>query len=459
MELFSPDDPRPIHFMGIAGVGMSALALIARRRGVAVSGCDMSSDGTADLEKAGVTVTEGHGADHIAGSRALVYTSAVPKGHPELVAAKKAGIPVVRRAEALGRVVNDGTVAAIAGTHGKTTTTVMTTVALSAAGLDPTGIAGGRVAEWDGNVRLGESDLFVVEADEYDRSFLALEPEVAVVNNVEVDHLECYGSVGALESAFVEFAGRAKQVFLGADDRGAARLARKLDVPVTMVGTGQDADIRISAVSRDSKLTEASVKMPDGSLLELQLRVPGLHNIRNAAMALGVTYCLEGQVAAAVTGLNAFSGIARRFEVLGSAGGVTVVDDYAHHPTEVAATIAAARQKFPGRRIVVVFQPHLYSRTETHGEAFGIVLAAADAVVIAPIYAAREEPIPGVTGEVVANAARSAGVPVEWVSDYTVLAHAIQNLVQAGDVVFTLGAGDITKIGPQLLRDLQDTAA
>jgi len=445
--------------MGIAGVGMSALALIARRRGAAVSGCDMSSDGIADVVNSGVTVFEGHAAKHITGARALVYTSAVPKEHPEMMAAREAGIPVVRRAEALGQVVNTGSVVGIAGTHGKTTTTVMTTVALSAAGLDPTGIAGGRVAEWDGNVRLGESDLFVVEADEYDRSFLALDPEVAVVNNVEADHLECYGSLGALESAFVEFANRAKRVYLGADDRGAARLARKLEKPVSVVGMGEDADVRISSVSRDSELTEASIKMPDGSLVELRLRVPGLHNIRNAAMALGVTFYLEGEVNAAAEGLSVFSGVARRFEELGSVGGVTVVDDYAHHPTEVAATLAAARQRFPGRRIVVVFQPHLYSRTEAHGEAFGIVLASADLVVVAPIYAAREEPIPGVTGEVVANAARSAGVPVEWVPDYAGLAPALQELVQAGDVVLTLGAGDITKIGPQLLRSMQDTAA
>ncbi len=459
MELFSPDDPRPIHFMGIAGVGMSALALIARRRGAAVSGCDMSSDGTADLVSAGVTVTKGHSADHVAGARALVFTSAVPKDHPEMVAARESGIPVVRRAEVLGQVVNTGTVAAIAGTHGKTTTTVMTTAALCAAGLDPTGIAGGRVAEWDGNVRLGESQLFVVEADEYDRSFLALEPEVAVINNVEADHLECYGSFGELESAFIEFANRASRVYVGANDRGAARVARKLEVPVSMVGTGQDVDIEISSVSRDREFTEASVKLPDGPLVELRLRVPGLHNIRNAAMALGVVFFLEGDVSSAVEGLNAFSGVSRRFEVLGSVGGVTVVDDYAHHPTEVAATLAAARQRFPERRIVVVFQPHLYTRTQAHGEAFGIVLAAADVAVVAPIYPAREEPIPGVTSDLVAKAARSAGVRVELVPDFLDVGAAVLELVEAGDVVLTLGAGDITKVGPELLRSMQDNAA
>ncbi len=459
MELFSPDDPRPIHFMGIAGVGMSALALIARRRGVAVSGCDMSTDGAGDLLEAGVAITTGHSADHVADARALVFTSAVPKDHPEIVAAKQKGIPVVRRAEALGQVVNSGTVAAIGGTHGKTTTTVMATMALSAAGLDPTGIAGGRVAEWNGNVRLGENDLFVVEADEYDRSFLTLEPTVAVVNNVEADHLECYGSLSALEMAFVEFAGRAKLVCVGGNDRGAIRVGKRLEVPTWNVGTGENADIKISSVSRDRKLTEASIRLPEGATVDLRLTVPGLHNVRNAAMALGVTCFLGGDVSAAVEGLRGFSGVSRRFEVVGSAAGVTVVDDYAHHPTEVAATIAAARQRFPGRRIVVVFQPHLYSRTQAHGEAFGIVLAAADEVVVAPIYPAREKPIPGVTGEVVAKAAISAGVPVEWVSDFDSLESAILDLVRAGDVVLTLGAGDITKVGPQLLQTMQGTAA
>jgi UDP-N-acetylmuramate--alanine ligase len=388
-----------------------------------------------------------------------VYTSAVPRDHPELNAARAANVPVVRRAEALGQVVNAGTVVGVAGTHGKTTTTVMTTVALELAGLKPTGIAGGRVAEWHGNVRFGDQDLFVVEADEYDRSFLALEPRVAVVNNVETDHLECFGTIEALEAAFVEFASRAEQVFVGADDRGAMRVARKLDVPVVTVGLAQDADIKISAVSRDQKHTAATISFRDGSAVELRLRVPGLHNIRNAAMALGVTTAFDGDVEAVARGLSEFTGVSRRFEVLGSAGGVTVVDDYAHHPTEVAATLAAARQRFPGRRLIAVFQPHLYSRTETHAEALGIVLAAADLVVVAPIYAAREEPIAGVSGELVAAAARNAGAQVESVADFSALRDTLMELARAGDVMLTLGAGDITKVGPQLLAAVRDTAA
>jgi UDP-N-acetylmuramate--alanine ligase len=459
MQLFIPDDPRPIHFMGIGGAGMSALALIAKRRGIAVSGCDIIPDGAADLANSGIVVTEGHGADHISGVRALIYTSAVPNGHPELEAARAAGIPVVRRAEALGQIVNAGKTVAIAGTHGKTTTTAMTTVALNAAGMDPTGIAGGRVPEWEGNARIGERDLFVVEADEYDRSFLALEPSVAIINNVEADHLECYGTVGDLEAAFVEFANRAEQVFYGAEDRGAVRVARELDVAKSAVGTGLDVDLQISSVARDADGTSATIRMPDGLVVELRLPVPGLHNIRNAAMALGATYALGGDVKMAAQGLSEFSGVARRFEVLGSVSDVTVVDDYAHHPTEVAATLAAARQRFPGRRLVAVFQPHLYSRTEANSDAFGIVLAAADLVVVTPVYAAREEPIPGVTGEAVAIAAGNAGVTAEWISDLAALHPALTELVQAGDVVLTLGAGDITKVGPKLLSAMQGTAA
>jgi len=438
---------------------MSALALIARRRGVAVSGCDMSPDGAADLVESGIPVIEGHGADHIDGARALIFSSAVPGGHPELEAARAAGIPVVRRAEALGQVVNAGTNVAIAGTHGKTTTTAMSTAALDAAGMDPTGIAGGRFAEWQGNARIGESDLFVVEADEYDRSFLALQPKVAVINNVEADHLECYGTINDLEAAFVEFANRAEHVFFGADDRGAARVARRLDVPMSSVGTGKDADVQISSVVRDPEGTAARLRLPDDSVVELALRVPGLHNIRNAAMAVGVTFSLGGDVGMAVRGLSDFSGVERRFEVLGSVGDVTVVDDYAHHPTEVAATLAAARQRYPGRRLVAVFQPHLYSRTQANGDAFGIILAAADLVVVTSVYAAREEPIPGVTGEAVATAASNAGVPVEWVPEFAELPTALTDLVQAGDVVLTLGAGDITKIGRQLLSSMQGAAA
>jgi len=438
---------------------MSALALIAFNRGVGVSGCDLNPDGASDLTRNGVEVLLGHDANHIEGVRAVVYSSAIPLDHPELVKATELGIPVVRRAEALGDLVNSRKVVGIGGTHGKTTTTVMTTKALSRAGLDPTGVAGGRVAEWGGNVFGDGDDLYVVEADEYDKSFLALEPDVAVVNNVEADHLECFGSVEGLESAFAEFAGRANVVLLGADDRGANRLANVLKGEVLTVGMADDADINIASVDRDLDGTSATVTLPGNRAVDLRLVVPGLHNVRNAAMALGVTSVLGGDLDQAAEGLAEFSGVSRRFEVLGSVNGIVVVDDYAHHPTEVAAAIAAARQKYPDSRLVAVFQPHLYSRTKTLGDAFGIVLAAADEVVVAPIYAAREAPISGVTGESVVKAAQNAGVSAQWVPEFESLCAVLLELVRPGDVVVTLGAGDITNLGPQLIESMAGSAA
>src|SRR5712664_807617 len=399
MTLFRTGDPRPIHLMGIAGAGMSSLALIARHRGVAITGCDSDTSGTGadDLTALGVLVWRGHDPGHVSGARAVVVTAAVPREHPELEQAGALGIPVVRRADALGQAVANGTVVGVAGTHGKTTTTAMVTEALAAAGRNPTGLAGGRVAPWGGNARIGGDDLFVVEADEYDKAFLSLRPTVAVVNNVEADHLECYGSMEALEEAFADFAGRAGRVIIGADDAGADRVALHVKAPVWRVGHGATADVRIRAVRLEPGGSRATISLPGGDSIELQLIVPGLHNVRNAAAALAVLQALGADVQAGARALSQFHGVGRRFERLGAVGGVTVVDDYAHHPTEVAATLAAARQAFPGQRLIAVFQPHLFSRTALHGEALGKALAAADVVVVAPIYAAREQPQAGVT--------------------------------------------------------------
>jgi UDP-N-acetylmuramate--alanine ligase len=459
MSLFILDDPRPVHFMGIAGAGMSALALIAKSRGVAVSGCDLNPHGASDVAKQGVLVCEGHDVSHVRHSRAVIYSAAVPPDHPELAAARAAGLPVVKRAAALGEVVKEGLTVAIAGTHGKTTTTAMTTTALKAAGRDPTGIVGGRVASWKGNALIGGSDLYVVEADEYDRSFLELYPKVAVINNVEVDHLECYGSVAALEGAFGEFAGRAERVLLSSDDRGASRVARSLEVPTWTVGQASHADFRLSAVSSTARRTVARLSVPNGESVVVDLLVPGLHNVRNAAMAVGVAFALDENAATAAAGLRQFTGVSRRFEVLGTAAGITVVDDYAHHATEVAATLGAARQRFPGRRLVAVFQPHLYSRTQAQGQALGIVLSVADLAVVTAVYAAREAPIPGVSGKMVAEAAQRAGGVVEWVEQRADLTHVLISSVREGDVVLTLGAGDITELGPELLQRLDGVNA
>src|SRR3989454_4447516 len=251
MTLFESGDPRPIHFMGIAGAGMSGLALLARHQGAAVTGCDKDPQGAADLAALGVVIWRGHDPGHVSGARAVVVTAAVPREHPELAQAGALGIPVVRRADALGQAVASGTVVGVAGTHGKTTTTAMVTEALAAAGRNPTGLAGGRVAPWGGNARLGGRELFVVEADEFDRAFLSLAPTVAVVNNVEADHLECYGTVQALEDAFVQFAGRARRVIAGADDAGAGPAAARMSGAVWRVGVARDAGVRIPGPQRD----------------------------------------------------------------------------------------------------------------------------------------------------------------------------------------------------------------
>ena len=454
MTLFGMGDPRPIHFMGIGGAGMSGLALLAKRQGLAVTGCDNDPSGAADLAALGVEIWRGHDPQHVAGARAVVVTAAVAGQHPELERARAQGIPVVRRAEALGQAVAGGTVVAVAGTHGKTTTTVMVTEALAAAGRNPTGLAGGRVAPWGGNARVGGRELFVVEADEFDRAFLALAPTVAVVNNVEADHLECYGTLAALESAFAEFAGRARQVIVGGDDAGAQRVAASLGVPVWRVGFGEDADVRILGVTLGAEGSEARVRLPDGAEVSLRLRVPGIHNVRNASMALAVAHALHADHTRVLGALQQFRGVARRFERIGEAGGVTVVDDYAHHPTEVAATLAAARQVFPQRRVVAVFQPHLFSRTALHGDALGRALAAADVVVVAPIYAAREQPMPGVTADLVARGAARAGAVTAAVRDRAAVPDRVARLLRAGDVVFTLGAGDITLVARELLERL-----
>lgn len=447
--LFDPADPRPVHFVGIGGAGMSALALAALRRGVTVSGCDADDTAFADLQAAGATVSLGHSAEHVAGARAVVVTAAVRPDHPELAAARAAGIPVVPRKEALAGLVNGHTLVALAGTHGKTTTTVMTTLALQAAGLAPSGLAGGRVSSWGGNAHLDSDDLWVVEADEYDQAFLTLQPTVAVVNNVEADHLECYGSVAALEDAFVTFASRARAVLVGTSDPGSDRVATRIGSGVVRFGLEPSATLRLVDPSFDATGSTSLLVWPDGFSATLRLTVPGVHNLRNATAALGVVRELGGNIDAALAALAGFRGVGRRFERLGEAGGVVFVDDYAHHPTEMVAALTAARQAFPDRRLVAVFQPHLYSRTAQHGEAMGRTLAASDVAIITDVYRAREEPMPGVTGELVASAARQAGAArVEYIGARDQLDAAVLRTVQPGDLLLTLGAGDVTRVGP-----------
>lgn len=449
MALLDISDRRPVHFMGIGGAGMSALAELFHRRGVLVTGCDGAAGGLADLQRHGVATSVGHDPSHIGGHRALVVTSAVSRDHPELLAAQAAGIPVIRRAEALGEAVNDGTVVAIAGTHGKTTTTVMTTQALESAGLAPTGVAGGRVGSWGGNLRFGGDEVFVVEADEYDRSFLALRPTVAVITNVEADHLDIYRDLADIRATFQAFAAPARTIVVCDDDPGASSLPLTSGAEVLRYGvTGAGARLRGEVTPLVDGRLAVAVTFDGDCLGDVVLQVPGLHNVRNALAAIGAGLSLGASLEALRPGLEAFTGVERRFQRLGEAGGVLVVDDYAHHPTEVEATLAAARAAYPGRRIVAAFQPHLFTRTRDFALDFGRALAGADVVALTEIYPAREQAIPGVSTDLVARAVPRG---VDWRGERGELAAALARLVQPGDVVLTLGAGDITRTGPELL--------
>ena len=455
MPLIDSADRRPIHFVGIAGAGMSALAELFVRRGVAVTGCDANAAGADDLRRLGITVTP-HDPAHVDGARALVITSAMPKTHPELARARERGIPVIRRAEALGEVTVGRELVAIAGTHGKTTTTVMTTEALAAAGRDPTALVGGRVSAWQGNLRAGSDRLYVVEADEYDRSFLALTPTVAVVTNVEADHLDIYADLADIRSAFATFMQPARTVVLCGDDRGASTLRTPTGIEVIRYGIeSEDARLVARGLRADGIGTAFQVVYDDEALGDVRLAVPGRHNVLNSLAALASGLALGATVPDMAPGLAAFRGVERRFQRVGEASGVSIVDDYAHHPTEIAATVAAARSAFPGRRLVVAFQPHLFSRTRDFAREFGEALSGADEVYLTEIYPAREQPIEGVTAGLVAEAVAEAGGALVWRGEREALAGALRDALRDGDVVVTMGAGDITRTGAELLAALQ----
>jgi UDP-N-acetylmuramate--alanine ligase len=454
-----PSDSRPIHFVGIAGAGMRALAELLARRGIVVTGCDANPGATADLEALGIQVSTGHSAEHVAGARELIVTSAMPKDHPELARARELGIPITRRAEALGRAVAGGKLVGIAGTHGKTTTTVMTTAALAAAGLKPTGIAGGRVADWKGNLCYESDELFVVEADEYDRSFLTLAPTVAVVTNVEADHLDVYHDLDDIKATFSRFVRDAPVIVLCDDDVGASTIALAASSEVIRYGiTSSDARLVARDIQSSGHATEFSVSY-DGRLLgDVSLRVPGHHNVQNALAAIGAGFALGVTLDQMRGGLQQFGGVERRFQHLCDVAGLSIVDDYAHHPTEIAATLQAARASYPGRRIVAAFQPHLFSRTRDFSEAFGEALSVADAVFLAEIYPAREKPIPGITSDLIAASLSRAGNPVVWQGARSELSEALAGFVKKGDVIITIGAGDITRTGPELKQRLESPA-
>jgi UDP-N-acetylmuramate--alanine ligase len=456
LTLLDPADPRPVHFVGIAGAGMRALAELLARRGVRVTGCDANPGDTDDLEELGIDVFTGHDPEHVSGAREVIVTSAMSRDHPELARAKTLGIPITRRAEALGRAVAQGKLIGVAGTHGKTTTTVMTTAALASAGLRPTGLAGGRVAEWKGNLRYESDDLFVVEADEYDRSFLTLSPNIAVVTNIEADHLDIYRDLAEITETFSRFVSGAAVIVLCADDAGATALKLPPSAEVIRYGLeSSDARLVASNIRSIGHSTNFAVAYDSRPLGEVALRVPGTHNVQNALAAIGAGLALGVTLDSMRDGLLQFGGVERRFQRLCDVGGVTIVDDYAHHPTEIEATLQAARASYPGRRIVAAFQPHLFSRTRDFAEAFGKALAKADSVFLAEIYPAREKPMAGITSDLVAASMARAGRTASWQGTRSDLASALSAFVRDGDVVITIGAGDITRTGPELRERLE----
>lgn len=454
--LLDAADPRPLHLVGIAGAGMSALAELCLLRGIPITGCDAHAENAADLRARGIVVAPAHDPAHVQGARALIVTSAMPRDHPELAAARRAGIPVIRRAEALGEITRGTRLVAVAGTHGKSSTTVLTTEALVSAGLDPTGYVGARVTAWGGNLRPGRPDTFVVEADEYDRSFLTLAPTVAVVTNVDADHLDIYRDLDDLAGTFALFMRDARYVVLCADDEGARALPTPASAEVVRYGIDSpDARLRARALCREGLGTRFAVAFDGTDEGEVTIAVPGRHSVRNALAALAVGRALGVRVDQMAPGLARYAGVERRFQLLGEVEGVLVVDDYAHHPTEVSATIAAAREAVPDRRLVVAFQPHLFSRTRDFAAEFARTLAAVDLLFLCDVYAAREQPIAGVTSALIARELDAVGRPPVWTGARSELAPALAEAARPGDLVIVMGAGDITRSGAELLRSLR----
>jgi UDP-N-acetylmuramate--alanine ligase len=447
-----------VHFVGICGAGMSTLAEMILHVGGRVSGCDTNLTATATrLRDIGAEIFEGHDPAHVENAVAVVTTAAVGMDSPELVAARAMKIPVFKRAQALGSIVNNGTVIAIAGTHGKTTTTAMTAEILDAAALSPTAFVGGHVPGWNGGLRLGATELFVVEADEYDRSFLTLRPSVAVVTTLEADHLDIYGSFEGVKEAFNSFLDlvpRDGLIAVCADDAGAKALTKRkhnADV-VTYAIDNQNARYRATKIEMRGRGCRFVVTDRGEECGEVNLGVPGLHNIRNALGAMVAAMQVEAPFSAVQTAFARFHGVGRRFQELGRPRNIAIIDDYAHHPTEVTATLQAARAAYEGHRIIAVFQPHLYSRTRDFASDFASALAAADEAWVTPIYAAREQPIPGVTSELISGAAARIKL---YEGDVANLATELQPMLRSGDVILFMGAGNIDSAAHALVAQLE----
>ena len=447
-----------VHLIGIGGSGMSGLARILLERGHPVSGSDLRGGrACAELTAMGATVHVGHDAAHVDGADVVAVSSAVPAANPELVRARELGLEVLHRSELLAALMTGRRALLVAGTHGKTTTTSMATVCLQHAGLDPSFAIGGSL-ESGASAHDGTGGVFVAEADESDRSFLSYTPDLAIVTNVELDHHDAYGSLDETLDAFAAFLARrgaGAPAVLCADDAGAMALRARAAGVVVTYGLAADADARIEDVALDPGGSRFTLVHEGVRLGPIVLRVPGLHNVRNAAAAIVAARWAGAPDEGLGGSLADFAGAARRFQRLGERDGVRLIDDYAHHPTEITATLAAARQAYPGARLVAAFQPHRYSRTAALGAELGAALADADVVVVTDVYAAGEAAVPGVDGRLVSAAARAAGAEAHDVASAGDVPAALVRLVRPGDVVLTLGAGDITEAGPVFLRLLE----
>ncbi|MFF2848353.1 UDP-N-acetylmuramate--L-alanine ligase [Streptomyces sp. NPDC058001] len=454
-----PAMDRP-HFIGIGGAGMSGIAKILAQRGADVAGSDAKDSATVDALRArGVTVHIGHAAEHLADDAScVVVSSAIRADNPELTRAAELGIPVVHRSDALASLMDGLRPIAVAGTHGKTTTTSMLAVSLSTLGLHPSYAIGGDLDEPGSNADHGDGEIFVAEADESDRSFHKYAPEVAIVLNVELDHHANYASMDEIYASFETFAARivpGGTLVVSADHEGARELTRRVRhlARVVTYGDAPDADVRVLSVVAQGLKSEVTVLL-DGEELTFTVSVPGRHYAHNAVAALAAGAALGIPAADLAPALASYTGVKRRLQLKGEEGGVQVIDSYAHHPTEMTADLEAMRAAAGDARILVLFQPHLFSRTQELGKEMGQALTLADASVVLDIYPAREDPIAGVTSALIIDAARAAGADVQAVHDKATAPEVLAGMAKPGDLVLTMGAGDVTDLGPRILDRL-----
>ena len=451
--------PRRIHIVGVGGSGMSAIAEILVGTGHQVSGSDLVASAPLErLKAAGNTTYVGHDAAHLGDAEVVAISTAIPATNPEVVAAKASGIPVLSRAEVLTAITRSWTTLSVAGTHGKTTTSAMLTVALRGAGLDPAFIVGGDLRDLGTGAQVGGGELLVVEADESDGTFVELESTGVIVTNVEPDHLEHYGTFENLEATFRRFVAQPSgPKVICIDDPGAARLAATLPLTeLTSYGTKPGANWRIVDPLPTPVGISFALEHRDHPTVRVSLRQPGMHNARNATAAIAMAVAMGASVEAAAAALNEFGGVGRRFEVRGEVAGITLVDDYAHLPTEVGSALAAAKSLKPNR-LVAVFQPHRYSRTEQLWSTFRDAFVDADLLIVTGIYAAGEKPRPGVSGELIANdvAAANADIDIRYIDSLADVVSFLADELTTGDLCMTLGAGDLTRIPDDVVRRLE----